>query len=324
MASGRRSRRLPSAPSRSARLRRATAPGGRPRQTGEWSYFSRRTDAETFTREALGELHRRGTCAAGTVVAPVDGSAWCQGFYDMQRPDAVRILDFPHAGEHLSAPVRAIWGRGSTATQAWLDTWLSQLKTGDPADVLEALCLLPTETAARLRRAAAVALRDASVEYLAGRWDQIQDAVFLGAGYPIGSGSVESANKLVVEVRLKGSGLHWARPHVDPMLALRNLVCHDRWAEAWPEMVQDQRRAVARLRRAATHPSPATPRAGRPRRATHARRVGGRAAAHARVTGTLHRGRPPHAGSSLETHPVPQPPRPPSPAKGCKFVTRTR
>jgi hypothetical protein len=36
---------------------------------------------------------------------------------------------------------------------------------------------------------------------------QIQYAVFAAQGYPRGSGSVESANKLVVEVRLKGAGM---------------------------------------------------------------------------------------------------------------------
>ncbi|HKO25329.1 MAG TPA: hypothetical protein VJY65_11410 [Chloroflexota bacterium] len=36
---------------------------------------------------------------------------------------------------------------------------------------------------------------------------QIQYAVFAAQGYPRGSGSVESANRLVVEVRLKGTGM---------------------------------------------------------------------------------------------------------------------
>jgi hypothetical protein len=32
----------------------------------------------------------------------------------------------------------------------------------------------------------------------------------------------------VVEARLKGSGMHWAEGHVNPMLALRNVICSDR------------------------------------------------------------------------------------------------
>lgn len=56
-------------------------------------------------------------------------------------------------------------------------------------------------------------------------------------GLPLGSGCVESANKLLVEGRLKGSGVHWARKHIDPMLALRSIAYNDRWEEDWPQIV---------------------------------------------------------------------------------------
>lgn len=56
---------------------------------------------------------------------------------------------------------------------------------------------------------------------------------FQAQGWPIGSGIVESANKLVVQARLKGPGMHWERKNVNPMLALRLAVCNDRWAEMW-------------------------------------------------------------------------------------------
>jgi hypothetical protein len=47
---------------------------------------------------------------------------------------------------------------------------------------------------------------------------------------------VESANKNVVEARFKGAGMHWQRTHIDPLLALRSIVCSDRWDEAWPQI----------------------------------------------------------------------------------------
>ena len=72
--------------------------------------------------------------------------------------------------------------------------------------------------------------------------DQIRYAEFQAQGYPIGSGAVESANKLVVEARLKGSGMHWARAHADPMLELRTVVCSDRWEEVWPQISQRLRK----------------------------------------------------------------------------------
>ena len=54
---------------------------------------------------------------------------------------------------------------------------------------------------------------------------------------------VESANKVVVEARLKGAGMHWSRASVNPLLALRNAVCNDRWAAAWQQSVAHIRRA---------------------------------------------------------------------------------
>ena len=60
---------------------------------------------------------------------------------------------------------------------------------------------------------------------------------FRQQGWPIGSGMVESANKNVVEARLKGAGMHWERKNVNPMLALRNAVCNARWQEMWRKAV---------------------------------------------------------------------------------------
>jgi hypothetical protein len=75
-----------------------------------------------------------------------------------------------------------------------------------------------------------------NLAYLKKREQQIQYPHFQADGWPIGSGIVESGNKLVVEVRLKGSGMHWAEQHVNSMLALRNIVCSGRWKEDWPKI----------------------------------------------------------------------------------------
>src|SRR2546430_1862605 len=66
---------------------------------------------------------------------------------------------------------------------------------------------------------------------------------FRSPGWPIGSGSVESATKLVVEVRLKGAGMPWSRASVNPLLALRNALCNERWAEAWQQSAAQIRRS---------------------------------------------------------------------------------
>ena len=130
-------------------------------------------------------------------------------------------------------------GEGTDACQAWLKETLHELKHGQPDTVLNTLREMHTEMRARgAASVAAAATLAKSVGYLEKRRAHIDYARFQALGYPVGSGSVESANKLVVEARLKGAGMHWAVPHVDPMLALRNIACSDRWEEAWLEITQ--------------------------------------------------------------------------------------
>jgi len=97
--------------------------------------------------------------------------------------------------------------------------------------VLTALRALPVAQAGAPVQAGET--RDAVLRYLETRREQIAYADFAARGYPIGSGMVESANTLVVEARLKGSGMHWAREQVNPMVALRALACGERWDEGW-------------------------------------------------------------------------------------------
>lgn len=221
--------------------------GAGPVHTEHLSYFSRLTDAETFTRLATVEAHRRGVDRAHVVVAPQDGAAWQQTFLDVQRPDAVRILDFPHAVESLTKAAQAVWGAGTPTTAAWLDGQCHELKHGSAHAVLGALARLPVHTAPDPR--AAAEQRATSLQYLTKRLDQLQYATFQALGYPIGSGCVESANKLVVEARLKGSGMHWARSHVNPLVALRTALGNDRWAEAWSQLTAHQRQHRQQRRR---------------------------------------------------------------------------
>ena len=227
--------------------------------TTELTYFSRLADAETFTRQAYVETHRRGTESAGIVCAVQDGAEWEQGLVDVLRSDAVRILDFPHAVEHLTAAAQPSLGIGTPVFTTWLEQQAHALKhAADGArQVLAALARLSVHAAADPILAAEA--RDGAVAYFTKRLAQVQYATFQAAGYPIGSGSTESANKVVVEARLKGSGMHWAREHVNPLVALRTVACTDRWAEVWPRITTRLRAEALQRHRARwqrRHPPP--------------------------------------------------------------------
>ena len=203
----------------------------------ELSYFSRLTEAENFTRQALVETHRRGVGEGCQVALVSDGAEWIQGFGDFHCPGAVRILDFPHAAGYIGEIGRGLFGEASSVADEWRREQMHRLKHEGAGPVLEDLRVLVQGRETDLSKPLA---------YLEKREAQMGYPVLQAQGWPIGSGAVESGNKLVVEVRLKGGGMHWARPHVNPMLGLRNIVCSDRWAEEWPRIAWRLRKPASR------------------------------------------------------------------------------
>jgi hypothetical protein len=226
-------------------------------EQGEWvahsqehSYFSRNAEANAFRRLALVETHQRGVEKAEVIAAVTDGAEWEQGFIDFHCPRAVRILDFPHAGERVSQIGQTLWGLDTDPTQSWLAEQLHSLKHTGPEALLSELKLLQQQHPN-------IEIIPKNLAYLEKRTDHMQYPVYRQQELPIGSGAMESGNKVVVEARLKGAGMHWAIPHVNPMLALRNILCSDRWEEAWSQLTavlrqqETQRRKALHLKRKA-------------------------------------------------------------------------
>jgi hypothetical protein len=226
-------------------------------QTTALSSFSRVAEATVFASQATAEAHRRGVTVADRVVAVTDGAEWIQGMIDLHCPDAVRILDFPHAAQRLSAIAATVWREGDPAGVAWFATQRHTLRHSGPQPVLAAIALL---AAAHPNAAEDMAEH---VAYLTKRVAMLDYPAFVAAGWPIGSGCVESANKLVVEARLKGAGKHWAAVHLNPMLALRNIVCNERWPLIWPQIARSLRAEARSAQRQAQAPPPQDTPAGK-------------------------------------------------------------
>jgi hypothetical protein len=208
---------------------------GRCIQTTKLSYFSRLSDSTTFAEQALLELQRRGIERARRVGAVVDGAEWCQSFIDYHYAEAVRILDLPHACEYITLIGQSPTADGPLLSAADCARLRHDLKHDGPAGVLDELRALVEEQGEVPELASALA-------YLEKRQDQMLYPQFLAEGWPLGSGMVESANKLVVEERMKGAGMHWVEGNVNPLLALRNAWCNARWDETWMLIEREVRR----------------------------------------------------------------------------------
>ena len=214
------------------------------------------------------ELDRRQVAQAGRVCGVSDGARWIQRFFDSCCAAAIRILDFPHAVGYLAQAGAAYFEGTPEALVPWLAAQRKELKEGKPQRVVAELHRL---SLAAHEQDAPEALQNTLAEahdYLKSRLPMIEYAHFQAQGDPIGSGASESANKLVVERRLRGAGMHWQRRNVNPMLTLTNAAANERWDELWPAATAHQR-LTRRQRLLDKHapppPAPPPPRSPPPR-----------------------------------------------------------
>ena len=227
-------------------------------KTHNLSYFTRSYRVRDFETFALPELARRGLDKAETVVAVNDGAEWLQSFINYHCPRAVRILDFAHALGHVSEAGKSVLGADSERFKGWFEHCRHQLKNKPPQRTLAELSLLLPKAQGDEQ----ASVIDSARGYLERRLDMIDYPHFQRRGYPIGSGSVESAHKQIVQRRMKQAGMRWAPHHVNPILALRDLLSNDRWSESWDDIVsfQLQLQREKRCQRAlAKQPAPSPP-----------------------------------------------------------------
>ncbi len=212
--------------------------------TTQVSYFARLTDVSTFSEQASAEIRRRGLDRAKAVCAVQDGAEWLVGLTHSHRHDALRILDFAHAAQRIAAVRDLFVATGRLVEENWLESLLHQLKHEGPDLVVQ-------EIERMYQDAGKPEAMGEHVRYVRKRMANMQYPAFQKAGWPIGSGMVESGNKLVMQARLKGAGMHWKPEQVNPMLALRMNLCNERWNEGWSDQLRwnEQVRSAGRKRK---------------------------------------------------------------------------
>ena len=148
-------------------------------------------------------------------------------FLESLSPD-VTLVDFWHAAQHIKVAADAAFGADTAAGTAWFEKWRHVLRhdskgVGKVVDALRHL-LRKRKGAEDVRRELAFFRNNRRRMYYA-------DAA--KAGYAIGSGAVESANKVLVTSRMKRSGQSWGRDGGQGVLTFRSLLKSGRFDRAW-------------------------------------------------------------------------------------------
>ena len=171
------------------------------------------------------------------VVLMGDGAAWIWNLSEMHFPQAIEIVDFYHAVEHLWDAGEALWGNRDTsaATRSWVRRYRRRLKEGRVDLIMAGLERGQSQLAGRLGAGAAktVAL---NLEYFRRNAWRMRYGRFRQMNLPIGTGAVEGACKHVVQSRFKRAGTRWSPEGLRRMLALKVLRLNEQWERLWPTM----------------------------------------------------------------------------------------
>lgn len=196
--------------------RKPDKPVQRPeRDYASTSYLAAIVSASQFGPLLRAEAIRRGIAKARVVVFLGDGAVWVWKLARINFPNAVCILDYYHACEHLSLLSAALYGEGSKLAKRRFRQWRKALLNDKITQVIDqAKTDLPTQTQPRN-------LAKKQIAYFERNRARMLYQTFRQAGYFIGSGVVEAGCKTVVGQRLKQSGMLWSRQGAGHLLTVR-------------------------------------------------------------------------------------------------------
>lgn len=144
-----------------------------------------------------------------------DGAPWIWNKPLEIFPKAKLVLDFYHCSEYIHAAAKAQYGKGTKESMEWVEATFTRLFNNNVDDVIRGLKNMhPVSLEAKEKITVAA-------NYLFKRKNLVNYGSAKRAGYHIGSGAIESANKFISHVRIKRSGAWWYISNANNILKLR-------------------------------------------------------------------------------------------------------
>jgi hypothetical protein len=178
-------------------------------------YLASMADCHQFGPQLAVAAHQSGVAFAREAVFLADGAAWLWQIAAAQFPQALQILDYYHASEHLYTVAHARFGEGTAAAKEWVQTRQGELLTDQVRAVLLAIA------AWKPKSRAAKQLRRREFGYFRHNAERLRYGTFRKQGYQISSGVMEATCKHVVGQRLDQAGMHWRPEAATAIVALR-------------------------------------------------------------------------------------------------------
>jgi hypothetical protein len=187
------------------------------------SYCAGLWDVATFTPYYWAEAYRRGVERAKNTLCINDGAVWIWNMAFLCFAQRIEILDWWHATQRLWDI--ALSRLSAQEATLWVHARQAEMSSSRLPQLFRQVRLLFPRSQPLPK-----VVREAVV-YLFHNRRRMDYAAYRQAGFPIGSGTIESACKTLVQARMKLAGMRWSRTGATAMLTLRSLSLSDRWLE---------------------------------------------------------------------------------------------
>jgi hypothetical protein len=168
--------------------------------------------ADEFGYRIYAEAWRRGWEWATIKIVIGDGAVWIWNLADQHFPGAVQIVDLYHARQHLWEVAALLYPHDTAAKKRWMAPMKDLLDHGRTELLVEWLREIAAEHAGAQSGLAEEIGKQA--DYFATNTPRMQYPEFREKGFFVGSGVIEAGCKSIVGVRLKQSGMRYARNRV--------------------------------------------------------------------------------------------------------------
>ncbi|MGL6119380.1 MAG: ISKra4 family transposase [Fusobacteriaceae bacterium] len=200
-------------------------------------YIATFKDVNTFRPLFLNTARKIGIESAKQVVFLGDGAIWIWNMAEEDFPSAIQILDWYHAKEHVFDCGKAIFQNDNQEALLWCKSMETLLWNEELEELFEKLN--PDNFEKAYQKEAIIKLST----YLKNNETRIHYKTYRDNGLTIGSGSIESAHKFVIQKRLKQSGMRWTNYGGQAIVHLRSLYYSKKWDESFKNI--DMRAALA-------------------------------------------------------------------------------
>lgn len=196
---------------------------------GKCEYISYLGPIDDYKKHFYALALRWGYNFSRKVILISDGAGWIRTFRRDYLPNSLHILDFYHLMENTYAFCKSVYG---IHWEKKAEEFISYFLNSEWEFVLKEIEAYKNYKFSNIK---IVNL----YTYILSHIESINYKYYIENGYFIGSGVIESANRYVIQSRIKGPGKSWIYDNAQMISTLRAKICSDLWNSEVKRVVFD-------------------------------------------------------------------------------------